>query len=140
MKKDDFKVFADYFVAFEHLDEYVKESLKRKHFIEAVVLIHTTIEIYLSGMLDDALNIDKRKIIRDFRFINLARISFLLDLIDKSTFEGLLEINKIRNSFAHQNINFNMTEKQFEKKCKKWLKLNKKIFDLAVKMHEKSNF
>lgn len=142
-KDNDTPITIDYFLAYEHLNEYVSESVKQKHFIEAVVLIHTTIEMFLSSALEYATTtkskIDhlKRTIVRNYRFINLARICYLLDLVDKSTLTDLLEINRVRNSLAHQNIKWKVTEREIERKCKKWLELSERIFHLSVDLHEK---
>jgi len=136
MNKKSGKIFADYFVAFDNLDKYVKESLEQQHFVEAIILIHTTIEIYLASLLDCLLDQDKRKIVRNYRYIQLAKTCYLLDLIDKATYQELREINGVRNSFAHQKIGFDITEEQIGEKCERWLKLSKKILDISVKMHE----
>lgn len=79
----------------------------------------------------------KDKIISNYRFIELAEICYLLDLIDKAAYKELLEINKTRNAFAHKKFK-DMSEREIEKKCENWLKINEKIFDLYIELHDKN--
>ncbi len=73
-------LFAHYFVAYDRLEEYVRYCIKEERFIEAIVLIHTSIEIYLSSIIADTLdNNEKTKVTQNFKFIDLAKICYILD-------------------------------------------------------------
>lgn len=125
-----------YFVAYDRLKEYVNGCVKEERFIESVVMIHTSIEIYLSSILQDTVNDDeKQKALSHLRFIDLARFCYVLDQIDRITYSKLLELNKYRNYFAHQDFH-KVTVQEFTNKTKEWLDLANYISKIGIKVHE----
>jgi len=70
------------FHSYDGLEEYVRRCVKEERFIEAIVLVHTSIEIYLSSIIADTLdNSEKIKVIKNHRFIDLGRfVTFLTQL------------------------------------------------------------
>jgi len=130
-------LFVHYFVAYDKLEEYVRHCIKEERFIEAIVLIHTSIEIYLSGIIADTLdNNEKIKVVQNFKFIDLAKICYILDVTDRTAYFKLRSLNKVRNSLAHQDFSSNLTVHELVKKVEEWLDLANYILKIGIKVHD----
>ena len=130
-------IFAHYFIAYDRLEKYVGNCAEEERFVEAIVLIHTSIEIYLSGIVADTLdNNEKVKVIQNFRFINLAKICYILDAIDGTTYFKLRNLNKVRNSLAHLDFRHDLTVRELVKKIEGWLDLANHILKIVIKVHD----
>lgn len=130
-------LLAHYFVAYDTLEEYVRRCVKEERFIEAIVLVHTSIEIYLSSIIDDTLdNSEKIKVIKNYRFIDLAKVCYILDAIDSTTYFKLRNLNKVRNSLAHQDFRNSLTVHELVKKVEEWLDLANCILKIGIKVHD----
>jgi hypothetical protein len=130
-------LFVYYFVAYDRLEEYVRDCIKEERFIEAIVLIHNSIEIYLSSIIADTLdNNEKIKVTQNFKFIDLAKICYILDVIDRTTYFKLQNLNKARNSLAHQDLPSNLTLHELVKKVEEWLDLADYILKIGIKIHD----
>ncbi|MDO8528740.1 MAG: hypothetical protein Q7S06_02510 [Nanoarchaeota archaeon] len=89
-------------------ENVIEHALRSKCFIEAISLIHNTIEAYLKKKIEDLTNNDKERLellkkkfnpqyLRDY-----TTISYLLGIIDNPTYKSLLEFNEKRNKVIHE--------------------------------------
>ncbi len=89
-------------------EDVIEHALRSKCFIEAISLIHNTIEAYLKKKIEDLTNNDKERLellkkkfnpryLRDY-----TTISYLLGIIDNPTYKSLLEFNDKRNKVIHE--------------------------------------
>jgi len=130
-------LLAHYFIAYNRLEEYVRRCVKEERFVEAIVLVHASIEIYLSSIIADTLdNSEKIKVIKNYRFIDLAKICYILDAVDSTAYFELRNLNRARNSLAHQDFRNNLTAHELVEKVEEWLDLANCIFKIGIKVHD----
>ena len=94
----------------KNFEDLIEHALRNKCFIEAISLIHNTIEAYLKKKIEDLKGNDegrlellktkfKLKYLRDYN-----TIAYLLNIIEKSLYDSIIEFNSKRNKVIHDLI------------------------------------
>lgn len=89
--------------------DYAQAAYKRKHYIEAVQVLHGFIETKLQELLILTGTIDyKRKtsdvwdIANQISLINCVKVLYIIGQISQQEYEGILKFNSMRNQIVHK--------------------------------------
>jgi len=114
----------------KNFEDWIDKAIKNKCYIEAIVLIHNTIELYLRGQIieyllklenKDRLDDKKYKILFEIKQKNVfeyAEIAYLFNLISKGLYDDLNNFNTNRNTAIHGFLKNKITYEEFKDYCK----------------------
>jgi DNA-binding MltR family transcriptional regulator len=112
--------------------DYAKKAYEQKHFIEAIQVLHGSIEarlqelLTLTGSVDFEMDIDKiYHISNQVNLSNCVRILFVLGQIEQKHYQEILKFNSMRNQIIHS-----LFQETFDDGLKK---IPKKDFDAVFK-------
>jgi len=112
--------------------DYAEKAYKRKHYIEAIQVLHGFIEnklqelIMLIGALDYKLEFSEIwNIANQISLINSVKVLYVTGQIKKSEYQSILKFNSMRNQIIHR-----LFHETYEEGIKG---VSKKEFDIAFK-------
>lgn len=89
--------------------EYAKKAYKRKHYIEAIQILHGFIETKLQELLILTGTIDYKKqaldiwdIANQISLINSVKVLYILGQVEQPNFQSILKFNSMRNQIVHR--------------------------------------
>lgn len=112
--------------------DYAEKAYKKKHYIEAIQVLHGFIEnklqelLMLMGALDYKLEFSEIwNIANQISLINSVKVLYVTGQINKSQYQSILKFNSMRNQIIHR-----MFHETYEEGIKG---VSKKEFDVAFK-------
>lgn len=89
--------------------DYAQKAYKRKHYIEAIQVLHGFIETKLQELLILTGTIDYKKetseiwdIANQISLINCVKVLFILGQISQKEYQSILKFNSMRNQIVHR--------------------------------------
>jgi len=124
--------------------DYIKETYEKDHYVEAIILIHYIIEVFMNMTFDtvnsihdpisrvNKLSKKKMYVISTYRFRNIRDILFDMGIYDKKLSDRLEDFNSGRNIVAHR-----LFEKLPDKsEVDRYFKLGMELWDEVWKIEE----
>ncbi|MHA1874286.1 MAG: hypothetical protein ACTSVB_09235 [Candidatus Heimdallarchaeaceae archaeon] len=140
------KIKDDFEICYENAEYMIERAIYKNAFIEAISLIHNTIELYLMAKIRDKiieldselikekdkilLGADETKKLRDV--LTYANVCFLYNYITPEQYKNIKKFNEKRNDLIHRLYkkmakNFERTEKMFYSEFLEFVRMGRRL-------------
>lgn len=113
-----------------HFEEWIRKAIDKKCYIEAIILIHNTIELYLRGKIieyliktekKERLDEEKYEILFGRGYKNIyeyTEIAYLFNIISLGQYKKLMKFNTKRNDVVHGFLKKKIKYEYLKNYCK----------------------